>query len=261
MTEVLRTPEERFTNLPGYPFAPHYIDNLPGYDGLRIHYVDEPGEPGPNNGRVALCLHGEPTWSYLYRRMIPVLTKAGYRVIAPDLLGFGKSDKPAVDAVYSFAFHRNMLLRLVQMLDLDRITLVCQDWGGLLGLTLPMEMAERFTRMIVMNTALPDGSEPLPDGFLAWREWTDAHPDMAVGRLMRRACPHLTAEEAAAYDAPFPDERYKAGVRRFPRLVPDRPDLEAARVIGKARGGSPPTGTARPSSPPVRKTRSSHPMR
>lgn len=235
MTEILRTPEERFADLPGYPFTPHYLDDLPGYDGLRIHYLDEPADVAAETGRVALCLHGEPTWSYLYRRMIPALTTAGYRVVAPDLLGFGKSDKPAVDAVYTVAFHRNMLLRLVEMLDLTRITLVCQDWGGMLGLTLPMAMPDRFTRMVIMNTALPDGGEPLPDGFLAWRAWADAHPDMAVARLMSRACPHLTAAEAAAYDAPFPDRRYKAGVRRFPQLVPDRAELEAARIVGEAK--------------------------
>jgi pimeloyl-ACP methyl ester carboxylesterase len=228
---VLRTSESRFQALPGYPFAPHFVADLPGYGGLRMHYLDE----GPSDGRIALCLHGQPTWSYLYRRMIPGLLAAGYRVIAPDLFGFGRSDKPADDAAYTFEFHRGALAALVSSLDLRRITLVCQDWGGLLGLTLPMDAPERFDALLVMNTTLGTGDVPLGKGFLDWRAWNNKNPDMAVGALMARACPHLTAAEAAAYDAPFPDASYKAGVRRFPNLVPDHPDAGGAALSRRAR--------------------------
>jgi len=228
---ILRTAEERFANLSGFDHEPRYLNDLPGYAGLRMHYVDE----GPRDAEVFLCLHGEPTWSFLYRRMIPVFTGAGFRVIAPDLFGFGRSDKPADDAVYTFDFHRGALKALIDELDLENITLVCQDWGGLLGLTLPMEMAQRFTRLLVMNTTLGTGDAPLSPGFLGWRKWAAEHPDMEVGKLLGRACPHLAADERAAYDAPFPDVRYKAGVRRFPQLVPDRPDAPGAEISRAAR--------------------------
>jgi pimeloyl-ACP methyl ester carboxylesterase len=232
MSPALRTPDERFASLPGFAFAPHYLEDLPGFRGLRVHHVDE-GPPGAR--QVFLCLHGEPTWSYLYRRMIPVLARAGHRVVAPDLLGFGRSDKPAEDATYTFDFHRNLLLALVERLDLKGITLVVQDWGGLLGLTLPMELPERFDRLLVMNTTLATGDVPLGDGFLAWRAFANAHPDLACGKLLSRTCPHLTEGEAAAYDAPFPDARFKAGVRSFPNLVPDAPDAPGAEISRKAR--------------------------
>ena len=228
---ILRTPEERFANLPGFDYEPKYLNDLSGYAGLRMHYLDE----GSSNTEVFLCLHGEPTWSFLYRRMIPVLTGAGFRVVAPDLFGFGRSDKPADDAAYTFDFHRGALQALIEELDLANITLVCQDWGGLLGLTLPMEMPQRFTRLLVMNTTLGTGDAPLPAGFLGWRKWAAEHPDMEVGKLLGRACPHLMAEERAAYDAPFPDMRYKAGVRRFPQLVPDRRDAPGAEISRAAR--------------------------
>jgi pimeloyl-ACP methyl ester carboxylesterase len=232
MTTALRTPDERFAGLPGFPFAPHYLDDLPGYRGLRVHLVDE----GPHDARqVFLCLHGEPTWSYLYRRMIPVFVDAGHRVVAPDFLGFGRSDKPADDATYTFDFHRNLLLALVERLELKGVTLVVQDWGGLLGLTLPMEMPERFDRLLLMNTTLATGDEPLGEGFLAWRAYANAHPDLACGALLRRTCPHLGEAEAAAYDAPFPDARFKGGVRRFPNLVPDAPGAPGAAVSRRAR--------------------------
>ena len=156
--------------------------------------------------------HGEPTWSYLYRRMIPHFLATGGRVIAPDFFGFGRSDKPAYDAIYTFDFHRNSLIAFIRALDLTDITLVVQDWGGLLGLTLPMEMPERFARLIVMNTILPTGDVPLTKGFLDWRAYANGHPDMAVGKLLARTCPHLSPSEAAAYDAPYPDARYKGGV-------------------------------------------------
>src|SRR5262249_45550478 len=146
---------------------------------------------------------------------------AGGRVVAPDFFGFGRSDKPVDETVYDFAFHRDSIIELIRRLDLRHMTLVCQDWGGLIGLTIPMEMADRFERLIVMNTAFGTGDVPLTEGFIAWRAWSNKNPDMAVGRLIKRSCPHLTDAEAAAYDAPFPDARYKAGVRRFPNMVPD----------------------------------------
>ena len=228
--EVLRTPEARFDGLPDYPFAPNYRNDLAGYPGLRMHYLDE----DVGHSRVALCLHGQPTWSYLYRKMIPGLAASGYRVIAPDMFGFGRSDKPVADAVYTFDFHRQSLIALIRALDLGHITLVCQDWGGLLGLTIPLEMADRFEALLVMNTALATGDRPLTKGFIDWRAWNNANPDMPVGKLMSRACPQLTPAEAAAYDAPFPDATYKAGVRRFPNLVPDNPDAGGAAISRKA---------------------------
>jgi len=231
--DALRTPDARFADLPGYAFAPHYIAALPGYEGLRMHYLDEGGD---DPGRpVALCLHGQPSWSYLYRKMVPALRAAGLRVVAPDLFGFGRSDKPVHDGTCTFTFHRLALLRLVEALDLRDVTLVCQDWGGLLGLTLPMDMPGRFTRLIVMNTALATGDVPLGEGFLAWRAYNASQPDLDVAALMRRAIPGLTDGEAASYTAPFPDVRFKAGVRRFPELVPDRPDADGAALSRQAR--------------------------
>lgn len=235
MTKALRTPDERFADLPGFPFAPHYLAELssqPPYAGLRMHYLDE-GQRDAK--RVALCLHGQPSWSYLYRRMIPVFVQAGYRVVAPDLFGFGRSDKPVDEAVYTFDFHRESLRLFIEKLDLRHIMLVCQDWGGLLGLTLPMDMPGRFDRLLVMNTTLGVGDEPLGKGFLDWRAFSNANPDMAIGRLFKRGAAHLSEAEASAYDAPFPDASYKAGVRRFPNLVPDRPDAPGAALSRRAR--------------------------
>ncbi|MGE0873683.1 MAG: haloalkane dehalogenase [Burkholderiales bacterium] len=223
----MRTPDDRFSGLPGFPWQPNYLD----WRGMRVHYLDE----GPREAPVALCLHGEPTWSYLYRRMIPGLLGAGYRVVAPDFIGFGRSDKLEEDAAYSFDFHRGMLLDLVERMDLRRVLLVVQDWGGLLGLTLPMEAPARYERLLVMNTTLGTGDAPLPEGFVQWRAWVRKNPDLACGKLMSRSCPHLDAAEAAAYDAPYPDARYKAGARRFPDLVPDRPDAPGAALSRQAR--------------------------
>lgn len=225
-----RTPDDRFSNLPDYAFAAHYADDLPGYEGLRVHYLDEGSQDAP---RTFLCLHGQPTWSYLYRKMIPVLVASGARVVAPDWLGFGKSDKPVDDAVYTFDFHRNMGLALIERLDLKNITLVCQDWGGLLGLTMPMDMADRFSRLIIMNTALAMGTSPGP-GFNAWKAFAASQPDMDVAALMKRSTPTLTDAEAAAYGAPFPDVTYKAGVRRFPELVMVSPDMEGVETSKRA---------------------------
>jgi len=230
--EKLRTPEECFLNLPGFSSPPHYLENLPGFNGIRVHYVDT----GPVNAdKIWLCLHGQPTWSYLYRKMVPVFVKAGHRVIAPDLIGFGRSDKPVEESVYTFHFHREMLLSLIDQLDLQNILLVCQDWGGLLGLTLPMSRPDRFSALLVMNTMLGTGDVPLSEGFLAWRAFVRNRPDFDIAALMQRSCPGLSAEEAAAYAAPFPDDSYRAGVRRFPELVPDRPDGPGAGLSRQAR--------------------------
>ena len=228
--EALRTPDERFANLPGYDFAPHFVD----LDGLRMHYIDEGAKSVSDSKPTFLCLHGQPTWAYLYRRMVPILSKFG-RVIAPDMLGFGRSDKPVDDNVYTFDFHRNSLIQLVEKLHLQHVCLVCQDWGGLLGLTLPPEMPERFTRLIVMNTQFATGDRPLPRGFLLWRDYNNANPDMDIPKLMQRSCPQLSEAEAAAYGAPFPDSRYKAGVRRFPNMVPDNPNAPGTEISRQAR--------------------------
>ncbi|MEO8558398.1 MAG: haloalkane dehalogenase [Rhodospirillales bacterium] len=241
---ALRTPDDRFANLPDYPWQPLYIDQLsssPPYAGLRMHYIDEGPRGGPGGGpggsaqHVALMLHGQPTWSYLYRRMIPKFAAAGYRVVAPDLFGFGRSDKPVDEAVYTFDFHRDSLRLFIEQLGLRNITLVCQDWGGLLGLTLPMDMPDRFEQLLVMNTMLATGDEPLTKGFLDWRAFNASQPDMNVGGLLKRACPQLSDAEAAAYSAPYPDVTYKAGVRRFPNLVPDGPDAAGAALSRRAR--------------------------
>ncbi len=231
--EALRTPDARFESVPDFPYTPHYCDDLKGYEGLRAAYIDE----GPKDARhVFLCLHGEPSWSFLYRKMIPVFLESGARVVAPDFFGFGRSDKPVNDSDYTFHFHRNYLLRLIDRLALQNITLVVQDWGGLLGLTLPAEenLRGRIQRLIVMNTALATGVSA-GAGFDAWRGFMAGQPDLAVGRLMKRATPILTEAEEAAYDAPFPDQRYKAGVRRFPQLVMTAPDMEGVAESRAAR--------------------------
>ncbi|MSQ20241.1 MAG: alpha/beta fold hydrolase [Betaproteobacteria bacterium] len=230
--EILRTPDTRFAVLPGFPYAPRYINDLPGFAGLRLHYIDE----GPANAReVYLCLHGEPTWAYLFRRMIPTFVGAGARVVAPDFFGFGRSDKPDDQWFYTFTRHRDTLLRFIERLELKGMILVCQDWGGLLGLTVPMTMPDRFAGLLAMNTMFATGDRPLTKGFIDWRAWVAKNPDIAAGKLMKRTCPHLTDAEAAAYDAPYPDIRYKAGVRRFPELVPATPDADGAALSRTAR--------------------------
>lgn len=222
---ALRTDDARFADLPDFPYSPNYLENLPGYEGLRMAYLDE----GPSDGDVVLCLHGEPSWSYLYRKMIPVFTEAGHRVIAPDFFGFGRSDKPTEDSVYTFDFHRNALLAFIRKLNLDRFTLVVQDWGGLLGLTIPVDEPSRVARLLVMNTGLGVGVKPGP-GFIAWRDYMANTPDLDVAKLMQRSIPGLTGAEAAAYGAPFPTAEHKAGVRRFPALVPTEPDADGVAV-------------------------------
>ncbi|MEM6414103.1 MAG: haloalkane dehalogenase [Pseudomonadota bacterium] len=218
--EALRTPDKRFDNLPDWPFSPQYIDSLSEYEGLRMHYIDEDttANNASDDAPVFLCLHGEPTWGYLYRKMMPVFLKSGARVVVPDLFGFGRSDKPSSDETYTYDFHRNALLAFVEALDLKNICLVVQDWGGLLGLTLPMSAPERYSRLIVMNTGLPGGEEA-GDGFAMWRAFNRSQPDLDIASLMKRSTPHLTDAEAGAYAAPFPNQDYKGGVRRFPELV------------------------------------------
>jgi haloalkane dehalogenase len=244
----MRTPDARFASLPDFPWAPRYGE----WRGLRFHYLDEGRGP-----RTLLCLHGEPTWSYLYRKMIPPFLAAGWRVVAPDFIGFGRSDKPEDEGFYTFEMHREFLLHVVACLDLRQVALAVQDWGGLLGLTLPMEMPDRFDRLLVMNTALATGEVPLTEGFLAWRDYVARTPDLDCSKLLARACPHLSSAEAAAYEAPFPDAASKAGVRRFPVLVPDRPDARGprSRATRAAGGGAP--GRARPSWRSASRTRSS----
>ncbi|MFZ2650945.1 MAG: haloalkane dehalogenase [Burkholderiaceae bacterium] len=227
---TLRTPDERFVGLPDFPYPPHWVDDLAGFQGLRVHHVDE----GPRGAEVtALCLHGNPTWSYLYRRMLPVFCAAGLRVVAPDLIGFGRSDKPADAAWHSFERHREMLMRFIERLDLRNIMLVCQDWGGLLGLTLPMAMPQRFTRLLVMNTGL--GTGQVTEGFRQWRAYSNAQADLPVGRLIQRGKPEMSASEVAAYDAPFPAPQFKAALRAFPNMVPDGEDAPGAALSRNAQ--------------------------
>ena len=228
---AMRTPEERFEALPGYAFAPSFLSDLQGLGGLRVHYLDE----GPAAAETtALCLHGNPSWSYLYRHMIPVFVAEGIRVVAPDLIGFGRSDKPESADWHSFDRHRDMLLAFVERLGLRNVMLVCQDWGGLLGLTLPQAMPDRFTRLLVMNTGL--GTGQVTEGFRQWRAYSNQQTDLAVGRLIQRGTPHLSDAEAAAYDAPFPEAGYKAALRAFPNMVPDGEDAPGAAISRAAAG-------------------------
>ncbi len=209
---ALRTADERFTGLPDWTYAPLYTEHA----GYRVHYIDE----GPRDAAVtALCLHGNPSWSYLYRYMIPVFTAAGLRVVAPDLIGFGRSDKPVDAATHTWDLHRDMLLAFVTKRDLKNVMLVCQDWGGLLGMTLPHVMPERFKRLLVMNTGLGLGT--LTEGFRAWRSYSNTQADLPAGKVIARGRAQMTPAEVAAYDAPFPDASYKAALRAFPNLVPD----------------------------------------
>ena len=214
MIQALRTPDERFEKLPGFQFTPHYLEDMPGYEGLRGHYLDE-GQAESNE--VFLCLHGEPSWSYLYRKMIPCFVKAGVRVIAPDLLGFGRSDKPISEDEYTFDFHRNYLMRFIETLDLHNITLVCQDWGGVLGLTLPHDMHARFKRLLIMNTGIMTGT--VNDAFVEWKELIESNEDTPIFSVFKQHAPGISDEEAIAYEAPFPNKEYKAGVRKFPSLI------------------------------------------
>ena len=221
--EVLRTPDERFAGLPGFAYAPHYVD----VDGLRIHHLDE----GPRDGEPVLMLHGEPSWSYLYRKLVPVVTAAGHRAVAPDLVGFGRSDKPARREDYTYQRHVDWMRGAVEALDLRGITLVCQDWGGLIGLRLVAEMPERFARVVAANTFLPTGDHDPGDAFRAWQRYSQTTPDFHVGGIVKGGCvSELPDDVVAAYDAPFPDDSYKAGARQFPTLVPTTPDDPASEA-------------------------------
>ncbi|MBL8151358.1 MAG: haloalkane dehalogenase [Blastocatellia bacterium] len=214
---VLRTPDERFENLPQWNYQPHYNE----VDGLRIHYIDE----GSSNKEVVLLMHGEPSWAYIYRKMIPIFLQAGLRVVAPDFVGFGRSDKLSNISSYSYKFHVDTMTKWLQQLDLKNITIFGQDWGGLIGLRLATENVERFSRIVAANTFLPTGDHPVPEIFFQWKEFCQTVPELPVGRIVERGCKNsLSAEEVAAYDAPFPDESYKAGARAFPGLVPISPN-------------------------------------
>jgi tRNA(adenine34) deaminase len=230
--DALRTPDDRFGDLPGYPWAPNYVADLPALAGLRMHYLDEGPRDAP---RTWLCLHGNPAWSYLYRRMIPVFLEAGDRVVAPDLVGFGRSDKPKRESAHGFDWHRQVLLEFVDRLDLQDVVLVVQDWGGLLGLTLPMAAPARYRGLLAMNTLLATGDAPLSPGFLAWREMCARNPEFDIARLFARGNPHLTPAECAAYSAPFPDRGHRAALRAFPPMVPEHPDAEGAAISREAR--------------------------
>lgn len=226
MTNWLRTPDSRFDNLPGYDFAPHYVE----VDGMRMHYIDE----GARDGEVVLLLHGEPSWSYLYRHMIPPLRDAGFRVIAPDLLGFGKSDKPVRKSDYSYAGHVAWMKAFVESLDLTGINLFCQDWGSLIGLRVAAENEQRFARIALGNGALPTGDQDVPRAFKIWRSFALYSPWFPIGRILQMGTvTDLGPDVVAAYDAPFPSARYKAGARAFPKLVPITPN-DPARDANRA---------------------------
>lgn len=234
--DALRTPDAAFDGLPGYPWQPRYVSELPALGGLRMHYLDEGASAGEGEGGLTwLCLHGNPAWSYLYRKMIPPLLEAGHRVVAPDLVGFGKSDKPKKDSFHNFSVHRQILLELVDSLDLQNVVLVVQDWGGLLGLTLPMAAPQRYRGLLVMNTLLGTGDAPLPAGFMAWREMCAKNPEFDVARLFARGNPQMGTAECAAYNAPFPDKGHRAALRAFPPMVPDAPGADGAAVSREAR--------------------------
>jgi haloalkane dehalogenase len=231
--KALRTPDDRFVGLPEFPFAPHYADVDDDEGGtLRVHYLDE----GPRDGAVVLLLHGEPSWCFLYRKMIPVLTAAGLRCIAPDLVGFGRSDKPTELGDYTYARHVEwMRAALFDALDLRDITLVCQDWGGLIGLRLVGEHPDRFARVATANTFLPTGDTPPGKAFLQWQNFSQTVEDFAVGFIVTSTCQVPPADGVAnGYDAPFPDDTYKAGARQLPMLVPTSPDDPASAANRKA---------------------------
>lgn len=234
--DALRSRDEDFADLPDYPWSPHYISDLPSLGGLRLHRIDEgPGTQSDQQPLTWLCLHGNPSWSYLYRKMLPVFLQAGGRVVAPDLIGFGKSDKPKKDRFHRFSWHRQVLLELIERLDLRNVVLVVQDWGGLLGLTLPMAAPERYRGLLVMNTTLAGGDEPLSQGFLDWRNMCERQPDYDLARLFKRANPGLSEAECRAYAAPFPDRGHRAATRAFPRLVADHRDADGAATARQAR--------------------------
>ncbi len=217
IAQALRTPEARFADLPDFPYEPHYTE----VGGLRIAHIDE----GPLDAPIVLLMHGEPTWSFLYRKMIPVLVAAGYRVIAPDLVGFGRSDKPANHRDYSYLNHVQWMAAWVEAHDLRHVTLFCQDWGSLVGLRVVAGMPDRFDRIVLANGGLPTGVEPVPAAFRIWRAFARFSPWFPVGRIVKAGCAAgLKPQEVAAYDAPFPSRKYRIAARLFPNFVPSRPD-------------------------------------
>jgi haloalkane dehalogenase len=219
----LRTPDARFDDLPGYDFSPNYVDIA----GLRMHYVDE----GPKDGAIVLLLHGEPSWSYLYRHMIPPLRDAGFRTLAPDLIGFGKSDKPVRKSDYSYAGHVAWMAAFVEALDLTDVTLFCQDWGSLIGLRVAAEHEQRFRRIALGNGGMPTGDQEMPRAFKAWQTFARFSPWFPIGKLLQKATvTELPDDVVRAYDAPFPSAKYKAGARAFPMLVPTTPDDPASEA-------------------------------
>ena len=230
--EYLRTPDDRFEGLPGYSFAPHYVDVPDGEGGkLRVHYIDE----GPRDADPVLMIHGEPSWCYLYRKMAPIITAAGFRAVAPDLIGFGRSDKPSKRTDYTYQRHVDWMRSFLEQVDLRNITLVCQDWGGLIGLRLAAEHPDRFARIVAANTFLPTGDMPAGEAFLRWQQFSQEAPVFHVGGIVKGGCAtQLAPEVIEAYNAPFPDDSYKEGARQFPLLVPTKPDDPASEANRKA---------------------------
>jgi haloalkane dehalogenase len=224
---VIKTPEERFVDLPDFPYTPHYVD----IKGVRVHYVDE------GKGETILCLHGEPSWSFLYRKMIKTLS-VNHRVVAMDFIGFGKSDKFTEREAYTVQMHKETLKDFIRALNMEQITVVVQDWGGLIGLATVADMPERFARLVIMNTGLPTGKGKPSEGFLAWRGFVESHPDLPIGQSILNGMAHpekITKEIVAAYDAPFPDVSYKAGAAVWPLLVPISPEDSAVPDMRHAR--------------------------
>lgn len=230
--QALRTPDECFSNLPDFNFAPNYINVDDGESGqLRLHYLDE----GPRSAAPVLLMHGEPSWCFLYRKMIPGLVAAGHRVIAPDLIGFGRSDKPADRNDYTYQGHVNWIQQLLESLELSQITLFCQDWGGLIGLRLAAENPERFDRIVAANTMLPTGDQTPNEDFLNWQAFSQDVPEFPAGAIIKGATSRTVSEAVVAgYNAPFPDESFKEGARQFPLLVPCRPDDPASEANRRA---------------------------
>ncbi len=229
--QTLRTPDERFANLPEFPYEPRYVDVPFGGEAVRVHYLDE----GPKSGPLVVALHGEPSWCFLYRKVVARLVARGLRVVAPDLVGFGRSDKPTERGDYTYARHVDSMAAVLAALDVRDATLLCQDWGGLIGLRLVAEQGERLSRVVAANTGLPTGDQKVSDAFFAWQKFSQSVPELPVGVIVRTGCvAPLAPEIVAAYDAPFPDESYKAGARQFPLLVPTTPDDPAAPANRRA---------------------------
>jgi tRNA(adenine34) deaminase len=233
--DALRPMDEWFEGMPNYPWPANYIANLPSLNGLRLHYLDEGSTSNHAEQITYLCLHGNPAWSYLYRKMIPVFLAHGHRVVAPDLIGFGKSDKFKKPQQHNFGFHRQVLLDFIERLNLQNVVLVVQDWGGILGLTLPMAMPHRFSGLLVMNTCLATGTQALSEGFLSWRAWCQSNPDFDVAKLFARGNKHMSTEETQAYNSPFKDRGHRAALHAFPPMVPEHEHSEGAEISRQAQ--------------------------